>query len=345
MQWHRWLHAFVQTRPVALSHPQSPRRTMLRGAVLALSTLAGLASAPAWAYPTKPITIVVPTAPGGGNDAMARLIGQRMAALLGQPVVVENKAGAHGSIASEQVVRAAPDGHTLMLGYIATHAMNPALQKLRYDPVQDFEPIGLIGTSATVLVAHPQAGFKDAKDLIQQVKAKADKITIATAGNGTAPYFAAELFQMTLGVSVVSVPYKGSAPAMTDTMAGQTQLMFPSLFSAMPHIKSGKLQAVAIAGNRRAPQLKDLPTLKENGVDVDVTQWYGLFAPAKTPKPLVQKLNETLNQILREPEMVQKLNQQGIEVEASSPDGLKQLVQNELARWKQVVIKGKLQPD
>ncbi|MBS0344434.1 MAG: tripartite tricarboxylate transporter substrate binding protein, partial [Proteobacteria bacterium] len=210
-------------------------------AVALAATLA--CGAAAAAYPEKAITIVVPTAAGGANDAMARVIGQAMSTTLKQPVIVENKAGANGAIASEYVMRAAPDGYTLMLGYIATHAMNPALQKLRYDPVKDFEPVAMVGSSATVMVLNPAVKASDAKELVALLKAAPDKTSYASAGNGTAPHFAAEMFKLSTGTSMVHVPYKGSAPAITDTIGGQTQMMFPSLFTAMPYVKAGKLKA------------------------------------------------------------------------------------------------------
>ena len=217
----------------------------------------------------------MPTAAGGGNDAMARTIAQKLGPLLGQTIIIDNRAGANGSIASEFVARATPDGHTLMLGYIATHSMNPALQKLRYDPVTDFEPVGLVGYSPTLMVANANVPVKDVRDLVAQLKAKPDKYTYASAGNGTAPHFAAELFKLNAGTVMLGVPYKGSAPAVSDTIGGQTQFMFPSLFTAYPHVKSGKLRALAVAGPKRVASLPEVPTLKEVGVDgVDVTQWY-----------------------------------------------------------------------
>jgi tripartite-type tricarboxylate transporter receptor subunit TctC len=298
------------------------------------------------AFPAKTITIVVPTAAGGGNDAMARVIAQKLGPLLGQTVVVDNRAGANGSIASEYVARAAPDGHTLMLGYIATHAMNPALQKLRYDPVVDFEPVGLVGTSPTLMVAYAAAPFKDAKDLVAQLKAKPDSYTYASAGNGTAPQFAAELFKLNTGVMMLGVPYKGSAPAMTDTMSGQTQVMFPSLFSAYPHVKGGRLRALAVAGPKRVKSLPEVPTLKEVGIDgVDVTQWYGVFAPARTPRAVIDLLNKSLNQVLADKDVAAHLAQQGADVETSTPDALGALVKSEVVKWKRVVQQAKLSAD
>ena len=321
-------------------------RLLAPAALLAAATLASPGAALAQAYPTKTITIVVPTAAGGGNDAMARTIAQKLGPLLGQTIIVDNRAGANGSIASEFVARAAPDGHTLMLGYIATHAMNPALQKLRYDPVADFEPIGLVGYSPTLMVAYAGVPVKDVKDLIAQLKAKPDKYTYASAGNGTAPHYAAELFKLNAGVVMLGVPYKGAAPAVSDTIGGQTQFMFPSLFTALPHVKSGKLKALAVAGPKRSPLLPDVPTLKEAGVDgVDVQQWYAFFAPAKTPKPVIEKLNKALNQVLADPEIIKRIEDHGADVETSTPEQLGTLVKSELAKWKGVVQRAKLTAD
>ncbi len=312
-----------------------------------LLAAAALVAAPAaMAFPTKTVTIVVPTAAGGGNDAMARTIAQKLGPLLGQTIVVDNRAGANGSIASEFVARATPDGHTLMFGYIATHAMNPALQKLRYDPVADFEPVGLVGYSPTLMVANPAAGIRDVRDLIAQLKAKPDKFAYASAGNGTAPHFAAELFKISAGVDMLGVPYKGSAPAVSDTIGGQTQVMFPSLFTGVPHVKSGKLKALAIAGPKRSALLPDVPTLKEVGVEgVEVQQWYAFFAPAKTPKAVVDRLNQLLNQVLADKEVIKRIEDHGADVETGTPAQLGQLVKDELAKWKGVVGKARLTAD
>jgi len=309
--------------------------------ITALSASGALA-----AYPTKTITIVVPTAAGGGNDAMARTIAQKLGPLLGQTIIIDNRAGANGSIASEFVARAAPDGHTLMLGYIATHGMNPALQKLKYDPVKDFEPIGLVGYSPTLMVANASVGVKDVKDLVAQLKATPDRYTYASAGNGTAPHFAAELFKLNAGVVMLGVPYKGAAPAISDTIGGQTQFMFPSLFTAYPFIRSGKLKAMAVAGPKRVATLPDVPTLKEAGVDgVDVTQWYAIFAPARTPKAIVEQLNKALNQVLSDKEVIKRMEDHGADVETSTPEQLRALVAAEGVKWKGVVQKARLTAD
>ena len=320
-----------------------PRLHVIGAATLAALLACGNAAA---AFPEKAITIVVPTAAGGANDAMARVIGQSISAILKQPVIVDNKAGANGAIASEFVMRAAPDGYTLMLGYIATHAMNPALQKLRYDPVKDFEPVGMVGSSATLMVVTPTIKANNAKEVVQLLKASPDKISYASAGNGTAPQFAAEMFKLATGTSMLHVPYKGSAPAITDTIGGQTQVMFPSLFTAMPYVKGGKLKAVGVAGEKRSALMPDVPTLKEQGIaGVDVSQWYAIFAPAKTPKAIVDQLNKALNEVLADKAVIQKLEGHGAEVSTMTPEQLRGYVQQEQVKWKKVVQAAKLTAD
>ena len=320
-----------------------PRLPALGTAALITALACGSALA---AYPEKTITIVVPTAAGGANDAMARVIGQGLSAALKQPVIVDNKAGANGAIASEFVMRAAPDGYTLMLGYIATHAMNPALQKLRYDPVKDFEPVGMVGSSATLMVVTPTLKANNAKDVVALLKAAPDKTSYASAGNGTAPHFAAEMFKLATGTSMLHVPYKGSAPAITDTIGGQTQVMFPSLFTAMPYVKGGKLKAVGVAGDKRSALMPDVPTLKEQGITgVDVSQWYAIFAPAKTPKPVIDQLNKALNDVLADKSVVQRLEGHGAEVQTMTPEQLRSYVQQEQVKWKKVVQAAKLSAD
>ncbi len=341
---------YVFSRPTQGDDPMFKQAIapVLRAPIVAATLASALVTAApaAQAYPDKTITIVVPTAAGGGNDAMARSIAQKLGTLLGQTIIIDNRAGATGSIASEYVARATPDGYTLFFGYIATHGMNPVLQKLRYDPVADFEPIGLVGYSPTLLVANPKLPIKDVKDMLAQLKAKPEAYFYASAGNGTAPHFAAELFKLNAGVSMAGVPYKGSAPAVTDTVAGQTQFMFPSVFTAYPHVKSGKLRALAVAGPKRLAALPEVPTLKEAGIDgVEVQQWYGFFAPAKTPRPIVEQLNKALNQVLADKDTIKRIEDHGADVETSTPEQFGALVKSELAKWKRVVVQAKLSAD
>jgi tripartite-type tricarboxylate transporter receptor subunit TctC len=289
-----------------------------------LLSLLGTTQALAQAWPEKTVTIVVPTAAGGANDAMARIIAQGLSARLGKPVVVDNKAGANGAIAAEFVARAPADGHTIMFGYIATHGINPALQKLKYDPVADFEAIGMVAASPTLLVAHNAVPAKNAKELVALIKAKPGTFSYATAGNGTAPHIAGELFKLSAGLDAVSVPYKGSAPAVVDTIAGNTQYMFPSLFTAYPQVKGGKLKALGIAGDKRSAVLPDVPTLAEQGIaNVSMSQWYAMFAPAKTPKAVVERLNREMNAVLNDKANAKRIEDQGAEVETGTPEQLR----------------------
>ncbi len=327
-----------------------PRHTLALAPIplsLALAVslaLAGPAAAQTW--PEKTITIVVPTAAGGANDAMARIIAQGLSVRLGKPVVVDNKAGANGAIASEFVARAPADGYTIMFGYIATHGINPALQKLKYDPITDFEPVGMVAASPTVLVAHNQVPAKNAKELVALIKAKPGSFSYATAGNGTGPHIAGELFKLSAGLDVVGVPYKGSAPAIVDTIAGNTQYMFPSLFTAFPQVKGGKLKALGIAGEKRSAVLPDVPTLAEQGIaNVNMSQWYAMFAPAKTPKAVVERFNREMNAVLNDKAVEKKIEDQGAEVETSTPEQLRALVKKEVAHWKQVVTTAKIKID
>ena len=323
-------------------------KNKLTALILSVLCMPALLCSTAYAqtYPTKTITIIVPTAPGGANDAMARIVAQGLSQKLGQPVIVDNKPGANGAIATEFVARATPDGHTILWGYIATHAINPALQRLKYDPIADFEPIGMVANSPTLLVVTNSLPVNNARELVALLKAKPDSISYASAGMGTAPHLTAELFQINTGTQMLHVPYKGSGPALVDTIGGTTQVMFPSLFSAFPQVTGGKLKALGIAGEKRAAVLPNVPTLKEQGIpNMSVTQWYALFAPAKTPQPIIARLNKELNLILNDKATEKKIEDQGAEVETGTPEQLKNLVKNEVVRWKKLVDSAKITVD
>ena len=296
-------------------------------------------------FPHRALTIIVPTRAGGGNDTMARIIAAKLAPLLGQQVLVDNRAGANGAIASEYVARSAPDGHTLMFGYVGTHAMNPALQRLGYDPVADFEPVGLIGSSPTLMVAHPERGAPDLHTLIARLKHAPRSCTYASAGDGTAPHFAAELFQLSSRTSMASATYEGAAPAIAETVSGRSQVMFPSLFTAYPFIRAHQLRPLAVAGPRRLDALPDVPTLEELGVGgVDVAQWYGLFAPAGTPAAAIGRLNRALNEVLVDPDVVERFESHGARTEPGSADALARRLESDLGRWRQVVADAGIAP-
>lgn len=309
-------------------------------AALLLALAAGTAQA---AYPERAITLIVPTAAGGGNDVLARVVGQKVGELLGQTIIVVNKPGAQGAIASDYVARQPADGYTLMLGYIGTHGINPALQKLNYDPVKDFTPIGMVADSPTIMIVSTRIPVHDVAGLVKYSREHPDSLSFASAGAGTAPAIAGELFNQATGAQMLDVPYKGSAPALTDTLSGTTQVMFPSLFSVYPHLKSGMIQALAVAGSTRSSALPDLPTLAEAGVPgVDVPQWYAIFAPAKADPSIVATLNKALNQALADPAVVKKIGEQGAEVRRSTPAELGLFVESEAVRWKQLAASRQL---
>lgn len=311
-----------------------PSRSTLCAAALCLVLGSPAAQAE---FPERAITMVVPTAAGGGNDTLARVIGQKMGELLGQTVIVVNKPGAQGAIAADYVARQPADGYTLMLGYIGTHGINPALQKLNYDPVRDFTAIGMVADSPTLMVVSSSIGVQDVPGLLKYGQAHPDGLSYASAGPGTAPAVAGELFNRATGAAMLEIPYKGSAPAMTDTLAGVTQVMFPSLFSAYPHLKSGKIRALGVAGARRAKVLPDMPTLAELGVPgVDVAQWCAVFAPANADPQVVAKLNTALNGALNDPAVAAKIDDQGAEVRTSTPAELAAFVRDEAVKWKKL---------
>jgi tripartite-type tricarboxylate transporter receptor subunit TctC len=289
-------------------------------------------------YAKRPIRLIVPTVAGGANDTVARLIARRLGPLLGQNVIIDNRSGANGSIASEYVAKAAPDGHTLLFGYVATHAMNPALGRLRYDPITDFSPIGRVGISPTLLVVNPSLTISNVRDLVAQLQHQPNLYRYASAGDGTAPHFAAELFQLATGTKMSGVSHSGSAPAIADTAKGHSQLMFPSWFTASPFISTGAVKPLAIAGQQRLVGLPHVPTLREAGIEgVDVTQWYALFAPAHTPSTIIHELNQALNEVLQDTELAARTLSEGLEVQPSSPEQLHRLLLDERQKWQDVV--------
>ena len=288
-------------------------------------------------YPSEPITIIVPTSAGGGNDTMARVLSRKLGPQLGQSIEVDNRAGANGSVAAEYVAAARPDGYTLMFGYIATHGINPVMQDVRYDPQADFVPVGLIGHSPSVLVVRAGQGLRTAKDLLEQLRSRPEVMNYASAGEGTVPHLAAEILLKRHGVAAEGVTHSGAAPALNALMRGQAQWMVPSLFSALPYLKSGKLVALAVAGQERLPSWPELPTFSELGLnELDLTQWYGLFAPAGTPSAVVGSLNTALNKVLVDPETVARLLDDGVQVQPSSPQQLGWHVKSQLQHWAKV---------
>jgi len=310
---------------------------------LALLSLAAMTAGNATAqdYPTRPITLVVPYAAGGGNDIMARTAADKMSPLLGQQIVVENRGGAGGSIATRQVAKSAPDGYTLGLGGTGTLAIDPTLYpNAGYDPRKDFAPIGLIGTSALVLVIHPSIPAHSVKELIAYAKANPGKLTFASAGVGSGIHLAAEYFRFQAGIEMTHVPYKGSAPALSDLVGGHVSMYFSSLPPAVALVKDGKLRALAVTGLQRSPVLPDLPTIAEAALPgFEAVLHYGIVAPTGTPKPIVAKLNAALQQAVTSDDMKRKLAADGTEPLTSTPEEYAADIDKEETKWSAIIKK------
>ena len=314
-----------------------------RRAVLSTIALAATATLPlgvsAQNYPTKPITIVVPFAAGGTTDILARLVGQHLSTELGQPVVVENKAGAGGNIGAAYAAKAPADGHTLFMGTVGTHAINAALyKKLPYDPIKDFAPLSRVAMVPNLLVAHPSQPYKTVQEMIAYAKANPGKINFGSPGNGSSPHLSGELFKSLAKVDMVHVPYKGSAPAVSDLLGNQIAIMFDNLPSVIPHVRAGKLRAIAISTAKRSADLPNVPTIAEAGVPgYEATSWFGMFAPAATPAPVLAKISAALSKVLANAEVKKKIDDQGGEPANETPAQFADFIQKETQKWGKVV--------
>ncbi|HZM46775.1 MAG TPA: tripartite tricarboxylate transporter substrate binding protein [Burkholderiales bacterium] len=298
-------------------------------------------------WPTKPIRLVAPNAPGGGSDAVARVLAERLAPALGQQILVENRAGAGGRLAGEFVAKAAPDGYTLLMGTGATLVTVRALYaKASYDPVRSFAPISRTATTAYLLVAHPSVPAASVKQLIAVAKSRPGGLTIASTGGGSPNHLAAELFQSLAGVRMVHVPYKGSAPGTLSVIQGETDLMFGNLVAALPHANSRRLKTLGISSAKRSAIVPDVPTIAEAGLPgFVVEQFYGLVAPAGTPGPIIKRLNDEVVARMPAPEVKRILEAQGTEVAVSTPDELSRLIATEIDRWTAIIQKAGIKPE
>ncbi len=307
----------------------------------ALAAIAFAATAPALAqasYPNKPITLVVPFAPGGGNYILARLIAPKMSQQLGQSIVIENKPGAGGNLGAEFVARAAPDGYTLVIASSQV-TMNPYLgMKVPFRIEKDFEPVGLIASVPLMLVANVDQPYRSLKEFIEHARANPGKISYSSPGPGTPQHLAGEVFAKLSKTELLHVPYRGTGPSITDLMGGQVQVSFATFASAIQYVRTGKLRAIGIAGQRRTPLMPDLPTFGDAGLTgYDAELWYSLLAPAKTPRALIDKVNAALLAALKSPDVVEQLARQGFEAKGSTPDALRVYIGRELARWQRVI--------
>jgi tripartite-type tricarboxylate transporter receptor subunit TctC len=323
-----------------VSRPASPARRNLLASGIAFA--AGLAPWPSFAqaaWPTKPVRMVVPFPAGGTTDILARVIGQALTKDLGQSVIVDNRAGAGGNIGAQFAAKSPADGYTLFMGTVGTHAINQSLyKKLPFDPIKDFAPLTRVAMVPNLLVANPAKPYKNVKELIAYAKANPGKVNFGSSGSGSSIHLSGELFKAMAKVDMVHVPYKGSAPAVTDLLGGQIDVMFDNMPSAIQHVRNGRLRPLAVTTARRSPELPDVPTVAEAGVPgYEATSWFGMFAPAGTPAPVVARLNAALAKVLADPEVKKKLAEQGAEPYSEKPEQFAEFIRQETAKWSKVV--------
>ncbi len=311
----------------------------LVGGALAASGHVGAQSArpPGGDYPAKPIRIVVGYPAGGPTDVLARTVAQKLTESWSQQVIVDNRAGASGMIGAELVVRAAPDGYTLLMVPV-TYAVTPSMfPKMPYDVERDLAPVALVAAAPFILVVHPTLPVKTVKDLIALARSRPGQLNYASASAGGMPHLAGELFNSMTGVKMIHIPYKGAAPATTDLIAGQVSLMFNNMLSAMPHVKGGRLRAVAVTSAKRSHAVPDLPTIAETVPGYEASGWYGAFTPAATPREIIAKLNAEMNRVMRLPEVAQRLAGDGVEPVGATPERFGAYLRQEIVKWGKVV--------
>lgn len=319
------------------------RGLLLAAAALSLTT----AAVAQQAWPTKPIRLVVPFTPGGSSDILGRAIGQKLTESLGQPVVIDNVPGAGGSLGADKVAKSAADGYTLLMGHIGNLAVAPAMYpKLPYDPVKDFAPVAWVANVPNVLVVHPSVPAKNLQELVAYAKSRPGKLNYGSGGNGSAAQLATEYFKMQTKAFIVHVPYRGTSPAVTDLVAGQTDMLFSGAPAVISFVKSGQLRALAVSSKKRLEALPDVPTVAETGYPgFEADQWYGVVAPAGTPADIVRKLNSQINQALNSPELKTRLQTEGAIAMPTTPEAYGAHIKREIARWKPVVQAGNIQPN
>lgn len=322
------------------------RRTLIQAAAGAAATLA-LPLLRAQTLPAGPIRIVVGFPPGGGTDALARIVAAKLTAMWGQQVIVETKAGVAGVLAADYVATQPADGTTLLMAHINSHALAPSLQpKLKYDPVNDFTPITLVGVTPNLLVCNPQQPAKTVPEIVALCKAKPGQVGFGSAGSGSAQHLALELFKQRAGVDAIHVPYKGSAPVITDLIGGQIQYAFETMTAATPHVKGGRLMAIAQTRAKRAASFSEVPTMAELGYPgFEATTWYGLVGPGKMPAAMAQRMNEDVNKVLAMPDVQASLAQYGAEDGGGTAARFTDFIKSEIAQWRKVVKDGNVKSD
>jgi tripartite-type tricarboxylate transporter receptor subunit TctC len=315
--------------------------------------IAALPAALAWAplraqsFPSRQIRYIVPVAAGGGSDLVGRTVTERWGRLLNQTFVVDNIGGGGGAIACQTTARAAPDGYTLLQGYVATHGTSPATRsKLPYDAIKDFTPVGMIGGTPNVLVVNASLPIQDMAQFLAYLRANPGRVSYGSAGQGSLTHLTMELLKDAANVYAVHIPYRGIAPAFNDLLGGQTQAMFPGLAAALPHIRSGRVRPLAVTGNARHPLLKDVPTMIEVGFKgFDAVQWYGVVGPAGLPRAVLKTLNDTLGTVLAGPDLRERLSAEAVEPSPMSPDAFGQFIRADIARWTKIARDRKIDLD
>jgi tripartite-type tricarboxylate transporter receptor subunit TctC len=317
-------------------------RSLVFAAALAASLIP--AAVLGQAYPSKPIRLIVPFAAGGGNDNVARLVGKRLSDSLGQQLVIDNRPGAGGVLGAELAAKAAPDGYTLFLGGVASHAVNPNLNdRLPYDPIRDFAPVVLLASAPLVLVVHPSVPADSVKAFVALARSKPGQLNYASNGNGSSSHLAAVMFDSMTGVDMVHVPYKGLSPALADLLSGRVQVMFSSVVAILPHIKAEKLRGLAVTGSRRLPSMPNLPTIAESGLPgYEASSWYGVLAPAGTPREIVARLNSELVKVLDQPEVRGSLLAEGAEPIGGTPEQFAAHIRSEKERLGKLIREAKI---
>ena len=320
--------------------PELRRRRELLIALIALAWATQVTAADSGqSYPNRPVRFIVPFAPGGSTDTLARTVGQKLGEALGDQVVVDNRSGGNGNIGTDLVAHAAPDGYTILLGYIANLAIGPSLYaKLPFDPVKDLAPVTQLAVAPNILVVHPSVPAKNFKEFIAYAKANPQKVNFASAAVASPGHLAGELLNHAAGIHMQHVPYKGSGQAVVDLVGGQVQVMVSGMSSVMPHIKAGRLRALAVTGAQRSPAVPDIPTIAESGFPkFEATAWYGVLVPARTPKAIVTRLHDEIVRALKMPDVKERLESVGFEIVGSTPEAFGAYIKSEIVKWAPVV--------
>jgi tripartite-type tricarboxylate transporter receptor subunit TctC len=332
-----------------MSLPSSLRRRQAVVALAAAGALAGLSlplSAQAQAaYPNRPIKLVVPFAPGGGVDLIARVVGQKLGDRLGQSIVVENKAGASSMLGTDQVAKSPADGYTLLMTSTSIAANQSLFKKVPYDARKDFTPIGMVAIAPAIVAVHPGVAARNLQQFIALARSAKDPVPYASFGIGSAPHLVTELFEAATGAKLLHIPYKGGGPAVLATLAGETSVIIPSMVPVLQHIKDGKLRGLGIASEKRHPLLPDVPTLREQGVAMETGTWFGILAPAGLPPAIAQRLTNELNEVLKDKDVLAKLISEGAETTPMDPRTFGAFIESETKRWRDVVTKAGIQPE